>query len=156
MKYRMLTDEELELLEEDLKHFLISNGVDGDTWVKINEKNPEKAIKLIELFSDVVLQKVYEKIKFIEHRTDSSCMVFKLNEDKIELISINSKNPELSLKTPELIHQALVKSPDQLTMFKSDKHYTKNREIEIHEMLSQGCVNSSESFWILLEKVIEE
>ena len=154
MKYRMLTDEELSIFEEDFKHFLIVNGVHNDEWVKINQTDVESATQLVELFSDTVLQKVYEKIKFIEHRSDQSCMVFKLNPENIELISINSKNSEVSLSTPESIHEAMIKHPDQLTFFKSEKKYAKNREEEIHEMLTQGCFNSSEAFWMMLEKAI--
>lgn len=154
MKYRMLTEEELSIFDEDFKHFLIVNGVHNDEWVEMNKTNVEGATKLVELFSDTVLQKVYEKLKFIEHRSKNSCMVFKLNTENIELISINAKDSEVSLETPESIHDALINHTDKLTFFKTEKKYSKNREEEIHEMLSQGCFNSSEAFWIMLEKAI--
>ena len=83
MKYRMLSEEELQIFEEDLKQFLIVNGVHNDEWVEMNSNNPDKARDLVGVFSDSVLQKVYEKIRFIEHRSNSSCMVFHLLEDKI-------------------------------------------------------------------------
>ena len=83
MKYRILSQEELELLEDDLKAFLIVNGIHGDEWREMNKSNPVKAVELVELFSDTVLQKVYDKIRFIEHRSPKSCMVFHLKEDKI-------------------------------------------------------------------------
>lgn len=154
MKYRMLSKEELELFEEDLKAFLIVNGVDGDQWEGMNKNEPDKAIALVEMFSDNVLQIVYEKIKFIEHRTPKSCMVFHFAEDKIELISLNAKNDEVDLSTPESIHNALANMAGSITIFKTKKAYSKNREEELHEMLEQGCVNSSEAFWMQLEKVI--
>ena len=69
----MLSQEELELLEEDLKAFLIVNGIHADEWEQMNTAAPEKAIELVELFSDTVLQKVYENLRFIEHRTTRSC-----------------------------------------------------------------------------------
>jgi hypothetical protein len=155
MKYRMLTGEELEVLAEDLKHFLIVNGVHDEEWREMNVSDIPKATSLVELFSDTVLQKVYEKIQFIEHRTASSCMVFKLNKDHIELISLNVKpNSQVDLSTPESIHEALVNSPEELTFFKSEKNYSKEREEEIHEMLEQGCVNSSKEFWDALSNTI--
>lgn len=154
MKYRMLNREEMEIFNEDFKYFLIANGVSNEEWLDFNKNNKDKALGLVELFSDTVLQKVYEKVKFIEHRSASSCMLFKLNEDNIELISLNSNSNEVNLNTPEQIHEALINSADQLSVFKTFKNYSKNREEEIHEMLEQGCVNSSESFWILLEKLI--
>jgi len=155
MKYRILTSEELEVFAEDFKHFLIVNGVHNEEWVEMNQSAVEKAKQFVELFSDTVLQKVYEKLKFVEHRSEKSCMVFKLNEEHVELISVNAKEgSDVNLSTPESIHEALVNSPDQLTFFKSQKPYTNSREEEIHKMLEQGCVHSSEAFWISLEKVV--
>jgi len=154
MKYRILTDDELEVFAEDLKHFLIVNGVHSEEWEEINKNDKEKAIQLVELFSDNVLQIVYEKMKFIEHRSPKSCMVFQFKEDEIELISLNVKNGMSDLATPESIHDALVNRPNEIALFKTTKKYNKKREIEIHEMLTQGCVNSSEEFWVSLNKLI--
>lgn len=146
----------MEIFDEDFKHFSVANGVSGEDWVRLNEEEPNKALKLVEIFSDTLLQKVYERVKFIEHRSASSCMVFHLKPDVIDLISINAKSEEADLSTPESIHESLIKKADQLTIFKTSKKYSKNREEEIHDMLEQGCVNSSEAFWILLEKVLEK
>lgn len=154
MKYRMLTNEEMEVFDEDFKHFLIVNGVSNEDWVEMNKSNVDKATSLVELFADTVFQKVYEKMRFVEHRSDASCMVFKLNQENIELISINRKSEDVSLATPESIHEALVKHSELLTVFRTEKAYSKERELEVHEMVSQGCVNSSEAFWMMLEKVI--
>ena len=151
----MLTGEELEVLAEDLKHFLIVNGVHDEEWREMNLSDIPKATSLVELFSDTVLQKVYEKIRYIEHRTETSCMVFSLNKDKIELISLNAKhNSSVDLSTPESIHSALINDSDSLTIFKSEKNYSKEREVEIHEMLEQGCVNSTKEFWDALHKTV--
>ena len=154
MKYRMLSDEELQLFEEDLKHFLIVNGVHGEEWEKMNQEHPEEAKNLVGLFSDTVLQKVYEKLKFLEHRTKSSCMVFQLKDNSIEMISINANEDKVDLSTPEGIHEALVNKVEALTFFRNEKQYSKNREEEIHEMLEQGCLNSSEVFWTQLIKAL--
>lgn len=151
----MLTGEELEVLAEDLKHFLIVNGVHDDEWREMNVSDIAKATSLVQLFSDTVLQKVYEKIQFIEHRSETSCLVFKLEKDKIELISLNRKpDSKVDLSTPDSIHEALVKHPNELTFFKSEKNYSQERELEIHEMVAQGCVNSTKEFWDLLRKTV--
>lgn len=154
MKYRMLTSEEMEIFNEDFKHFAIANGVSNEEWLDMIKSEPERANHLVEIFSDIVLQKVYERIKYIENRSANSCLVFELNKDQIELISINSKSNDVDLSTPDSIHQALVSFPDKLTFFKTSKAYSKKREMEIHDMLIQGCVNSSESFWDALNKAI--
>lgn len=150
----MLTTEEMEIFDEDFKHFAVANGVSNEEWLEMNASNKELATNLVGLFSDTVLQKVYEKLKFIEHRSSSSCLVFKLNETEIDLISLNANSEKVDLSTVESIHYALVNNASELSIFRSKKKYSKVREEEIHEMLSQGCVNSSEAFWMMLEKVI--
>ncbi len=155
MKYRILTMEELEVFDEGFKQFLIVNGVHAEEWEEMNLSNKEKAVSLVELFSDSVLQKVYEKIEFLEHRSVSSCLVFKFNKENIELISINAKEgSSVNLETPESIHQALQNNAGELSVFKTQKNYIKKREEEIHELLQQGCVLSEESFWNSLGQLI--
>ena len=155
MKFRMLTQEELEFFKEEFKQFLIVNGVEAKEWEKMNVSNKEKAVQMVELFSDTVLQKVYGKIKYLEHRTKSSCMVFKFNKKNIELISINVKNgAEIDLSTPESIHEALIKNANQLTVFKTQKEYSGNKVDEVHLMFENGCLNSTASFWNIMLKVL--
>jgi hypothetical protein len=148
MKYRCLTDDELKLLADDLKHFLIVNGVHAEEWEHMNKENPSKAIQLVELFSDTVLDKVYSKIEFLEHRSPEACLVFHFDEAKIELISIQrNQDSTLDLSTPENIHEALAKHANQLSFFKMEKQYSKDRNSEIHQMIDQGCFVSSHDFW---------
>lgn len=150
----MLTAEELTFLEDDLKAFLIVNQLDGDTWEKLNEESPEKAEETIAIFSDAVLQIVYEKVQFLEFRSPDACLVFACEGDKMKVISLNLK-PDCKgdLSTPEAIHELLVKQPELLTWFQSEKKYFLPRELEIHQMIEQGCVNSSVEFWEALERL---
>lgn len=151
----MLTTEELQALEGDLKAFLIINGVDGDTWKSINEQEPEKALDLVELFSDTVLQTVYEKLEFLEFRIEDSCLVFRCLSEEMVLISISKKEGStLNLSTIDGIHDALSKHAKELTVFKSQKPYRENREAEIHQLISQGCFVSSVEFWQSLEEIL--
>lgn len=157
MKYRILSNEELSHLEEDFKHFLIVNGVHAEEWEALNKNEVDKAVQLVEVFSDTVLQKVYEKIEYLEFRSLDNCMVFHFGEDKIELISIQRKvNSSVDLSTVESIHDALKKQATELTFFKSEKSYSKEREAEIHDMIEQGCLLSSSQFWTALSLAIVE
>lgn len=155
MKYRMLTDEELRPLEEDLKHFLIVNGVHDTEWETMNRDEPEKAQALVGVFSDTVLQKVYEKIAFLEFRKEDACFLFHLTPDVQEVIVIDRKNgSELNLSTVEGIHHALTQAAGELSFFRSSKAYTESREETIHKLIESGCVLSSEEFWKALESAL--
>jgi hypothetical protein len=155
MKYRILSKEEREIFDEDFKHFMISNGVTNEEWLEMNQSNPQKATELVELFSDVVLEKVYQKIEYLEFRSENSCLVFHCTPDSIKLISIVPKSgKKVDLSTPESIHQALIHQFSDLDLFKSEKKYSTLRELEIHKMVEQGCLNSSKEFWDALMQLI--
>ena len=155
MKYRILTNEELAPLAEDFKHFLIVNGVHTEEWIRINSNEPQKAKDLVEIFSDTVLQKVYEKITHLEFRSPDSCIVFHFLPEKVALISIQKKgNSEANFSTVESIHLALTEQTKTLQFFQSEKKYSATREQEIHHMLEKGCFMSSADFWQSLYKVV--
>ena len=148
MKYRILTNEELAHLAEDFKQFLIVSGVHAEEWEEMNKTDISKAVQIVEIFSDTVLQKVYEKIKFVEFRSENSCIVFDCQEDKIELISIQGKSGiHVNLSTPESIHNELKNNFKNLQFHRSEKNYSSSREKELHDLLEQGCVVSSKEFW---------
>jgi 5'-3' exonuclease len=151
-KFRILTDEELKYFENELIQFLIVNGIYTDEWNKINRENPEKAMNLITIFSDQILQKVYENISYIEKRTDDACFVFKFTDELIELIFFQTAN-KLDLSTSENIHFVLKNHLSELTFFKSKKNYNKDKELEKHELLMKDAIPSSKDFWNTLQNL---
>ncbi len=158
MKYRILTNEELAELEDQLKQFLIVNGVHTDDWKRINEEEPDKALDLVELFSDYVLQIVYENTKYLEKRTPDTVYFFNYGEDKAILIGLqkkNKENPNLDLSTAESVADALRNHSTELVFFQQEKEYTKGREMEIHDMFTNGCTKTTKEFWELLQKIVE-
>ncbi|MDR0801882.1 DUF6495 family protein [Fluviicola sp.] len=155
MKYRILSDEELQHLEGDLKAFLIINGVHAEEWEKLNREEPQKALSLVELFSDQVFQTIYEKVHFLEYRTPVSCLVFHFMKDKQELIAIQ-KNPDtaVNLSSTEGIHEALTNHLKDLSIFTSTRNYQQEREMEIHQLTEQGAILSNEGFWNSLQEIL--
>lgn len=153
MKYRLLENGELEHFQEELKQFLIVNGVHAEEWEIMNQEEPNKAIELIGLFSDAVLQRVYERTHYFEFRSLNLLMLFYVGKDIIHLISVSPKTGEkVDLSTIESIHHVLSKQSGVLNYFKTTKAIQGEREMEIHRLLNQGCVISSKEFW---EKMVE-
>lgn len=153
----MLNSDELSVLEDDLKAFLIINGIDGDEWELINKYEPQKAIGLVEIFSDTVLQKVYSKIQFLEYRSPKTCIVFNCKADETELISLQlDENSKGDLSTPESIHHTLLSNSKGIQFLRQYRSHKKTREEEIHQLLEQGCVPSVRDFWVSLETVTEQ
>jgi hypothetical protein len=111
-------------------------------------RDRSSASELVEVFSDTVLQKVYEKLEYLEHRSAQTCMVFRCMSDSTELIVLQRKpDTSVDLSNPDSIHDALVKQLDSITFYTSSRKNTKERELEIHQLIEQGCVLSSGEFW---------
>lgn len=55
----------------------------------------EKAEELIDVFSDVVYDKVLRKISYLEYREPKSLNIYKCGDDKIELVGlrVNEHSP---------------------------------------------------------------
>jgi hypothetical protein len=134
MKYRCLTDTELKELETEFKHFLITNNVYTEEWEKLNKNNDKKVVELIELFSDVVLDKALKNIRFLEHINSSDIKAFKCDEQEMTLIGVTSKN-----KTIDFTKAVLADYADDLSIFKTRKPYFKQRELEVFDLLQSGC-----------------
>ena len=102
MRYRMLTEEELNVLSEDFTQFLVVQGIDDESWRKMNLDNKEKAIQIVEIFSDTVLAKVYSKIKYLSYVSDKVYSIFRINKDNMNLILIKSTEPTFAFKNENL------------------------------------------------------
>ncbi|MGB0888413.1 MAG: DUF6495 family protein [Vicingaceae bacterium] len=134
MKYRCLSNEELAELENEFKHFLISNNVYTEEWEELNKKKSPKVKELVEMFSDIVLDKALKNIKYLEHITANDIKSFKCEENQMVLIGITSKNKNL-----DFTKNTLAEFEDNLDIFKTAKPYHKEREMEVFELLESGC-----------------
>ena len=136
-KYRRLTLEELQNLEKEFVDFLVVNGIVAGDWVKMKAVEPEKAEKIVELFSDLVMESVLRKIEFLELRTKKLLLTFQCLEEKIVLVGVEGEAPA-DFTNPDYIQNALKDSLPDLQIFSTEKKYTKSREEELFEMLENG------------------
>jgi hypothetical protein len=140
MKYRYLTDEELKLLEKDFVQFLIANGIDNDEWVRINKENKENALKIVGLFSDVVMEKALGNISYLEHRSPKSLKLFHCKKETISLIGLDiDEESSLDFTVKDSAENALDAGTDSIKSYKTSKEYAGSREEEIFKMMEAGC-----------------
>lgn len=155
MRFRILSNEELQHLEEEFKHFLIINHIHADDWAKMNETEPEKAVALVELFSDTVLLKVYEKIEYMEFRSKFLFSVYRILPEKIEAIHIKSEDETISLENDNEISQAINSSASKLAIYRAEKKVNPFKEDEVHRLAEQSCMKSNELVWEQLHRLIK-
>ncbi len=145
VKYRRLFSDELEALEKEFVDFLCSNTITADDWIKIKETSLEKAELLIDMFSDIVMEKVLSKVKYIEFRSESTIVLIKCLDESIELINLQVNNESINLLDAIQIEQLLVSNAvkdDLLSAFKVNKPYAKSRNEEVFEYTKQGFMVS--------------
>jgi hypothetical protein len=120
MKYTRIPTDELEKLEEEFVNFLVMNGIIADDWVAIKENEPLNADEIINQFSEVVWESILRSTKYLNKVEEESVYYFKCDTDKIHLIKVD--------KTEAAAEQ-----------FSTSKEYNKTRELELFEMLQNGC-----------------
>ena len=160
MKYRILSNKELEPLKDDFVRFLSANTITGEDWSKIKSNKPNEALKLVEIFSDIVWEKALDKIVCLEHRDDKYLKVFYCGENKIEMagFKVNAKNaPSLLEETTfKLLGSGELKFSELNAEFSSsEKNYTLSRNMEVFSMIESGCVPCEKAFFYGIKSLLK-
>jgi hypothetical protein len=154
MKYKRLSNEELQELEPEFVNFLASNQVTAPEWLELKASNLERVEELIEVFSDMVFENVLKKIKYVEHVTRQDWMVFHCKEEGLHMIGIQlSDESGLDLTDPDFFEH-WNEAPDSIgiTMYSKEQNYSEEREKVIFQLLESGCSIADEKlFNTLLE-----
>ncbi len=143
MKFRRLTIEELQGLEQEFVQFLAANTITGSDWAKLKEHEIEKANELIDVFSDLVFEKIIKDVLYLEFRTEKDIKTFHCQEDKIVLIGLQHKKPStIDLSDEKQLKKAIEDASSSLQIYFTEKVYTPNRALELFRMLEHGAVIS--------------
>ncbi|MFT7333652.1 MAG: hypothetical protein ACI81S_001873 [Sphingobacteriales bacterium] len=143
-KYRSLSKEELNHLEKEFVDYLIINGFTGDDWEKMKIQTPDRADKIVDLFSDVVLEGAMRKIEYLEFRDSSRFLTFQCNKENILLVGMSLEDTsEGDFNDPKFLKKSLVNPPASLKVFSKENDYTQEREMELFKMMNGGCTPSN-------------
>ena len=153
MKYKRLTTEELQAMENEFIHFLASAQITGPDWQKMKVNEPKKVEELLDVFSDVVYDKVLRKIKYLEYRDSKTLNIFYCTEDKIVLAGIRVKeHASLDLTASDVASRWNENDLSMVNIIKTEKQYVKEREEEVFELLQSGCLITDEKLFNILTR----
>ena len=139
IRFQRLSPKELELLEQEFVKFLASQSIVAGDWEKIKTTDKQQAENLIDDFSNVVYGSVMRKAQFLERRTPKALYCYECLEDRFELVVFEiSEDSSLDL-TKDALSSIKDISAIGPSMYTGQKAYTKEREDEIYEMMTQGC-----------------
>jgi hypothetical protein len=152
MKYKRLTPEELKALEPEFVHFLAAAQITGADWEKMKKNELSKAEELIEVFSDMVYEKVLSKIRFLEYREQKTLNIFNCTEEQITLIGLRvNEHSALDLTADNVFEQWNENNSNAVSIIKTERPYQKERGIEIFELLQSGCLITDERLFDILK-----
>lgn len=156
MKYKRLNIEELKALEKEFVSFLASAQITGPDWEKMKKEEAAKAEELIDVFSDLVYEKVMSKINYLEYRDQKSMNIFHCMEDKIMLVGLRVKeNSTFDLTAEDVFSQWNESTIKAVNVIKTEKKYTKDRGEEVFELLQNGCFITDDKLFKTISKLID-
>jgi hypothetical protein len=151
MKYKRLTNEELQALEKEFVNYLAAGQITASDWEKMKKQEIEKVEELIDVFSDMVYEKVMSKIKFLEFREKKTLNIYNCLEENIHLVGLRvSENSVLDLTAGDVLNQWNNNHDNAISIIKSEKKYVKDRGVEVFELLQNGCLITDDKLFNVL------
>lgn len=139
MNYRKLTIEELQELEDEFVKYLVINSITADDWVKIKDQESEKAERIIELFSDAVFEKILQNTRFLDYRSSKQLFSYQCLDNKMVLVGMTAEgDSDVDFSDPDF-NKNTAKNRGDIKVFTTEKEYTKKRELELFNMIQNGC-----------------
>lgn len=155
MKYARLTKEQLEEMHQEFITFLSTQGIDAEEWKKIKENKPKLAEEEIDIFSDLVWEKVLNKVKFLEHFSKQQMFLFKIEEFQISLIGVKVENQAIDITTSDG-YQWLRKNlmDEQVNIYTSTKPISEERNTDVFALIKQGAHITKGELYNYFEKIV--
>ncbi|MBJ2172941.1 hypothetical protein JBL43_01745 [Aureibaculum sp. A20] len=155
MKYRQLTKEQFEALHVEFAQFLASQQVDINEWNAIKKDKPEVAEQELNLFSDVVWDDVLNRTKYLEHFSEKSINLFKVEEKVISRIVVQINKTDFSFFNDKDYQWFIDNTKDgSITFYKGVKKYESDRNSEIFDLIQKGSVIADGKLYEGLFKLI--
>ena len=154
-KYRILTKDELKNFETEFVNYLVVNCIAADDWVKMKDQEPEKASKIVELFSDVIMEGVLRKVNFVEIRRKSYVQSIQFITDAMRMVAISCKDHQIDLRQIDS-SKITATSIELFEIHHGEKKYDEIREQIIFDFVQKGFeVSDGKLFKSLLLASIE-
>jgi hypothetical protein len=149
LRFKRLSSAELQELEPEFIHFLASQSITADDWLHIKENNEERLNDLLDVFSDMVFERVFMKVKYVEHLSPKDLMIFHCLPDKIQLVGIQiSEESGIDLTEENFFDKWQEHATDHgVYIYFKERAYTENREDAIFQLVESGCMVTNEKLF---------
>lgn len=150
--YQRLKAEELEGLKDEFVKFLVLNGIDADSWTKIQQEDSDKANGIIEQFSEVVFESSLKLAQFVFMVEPKAVRSFQLGAETITFFGLQfiGSDESFDFNKVDDLATILVERSQDFNIQHATKAYSKKREHEIYDMIQAGCKISTGQVFKLL------
>ncbi|MEX0813426.1 MAG: DUF6495 family protein [Chitinophagales bacterium] len=161
MKFRLLSFEELQSLDKEFMGFLSKRSIAPEEWAHIRIKKQERALELIEAFSEQVFDQVLTKVEYLELREEKKYrqLYFKDNT-YIEVGLTADPKTDMDFRDPEqlkdFINSVQKSLAAKLSVFRKEEKYEKTRNEEVFIYVEAGAKRSDEKSFGLMEMLYKE
>lgn len=156
MKYRQLTKEQFLALHEEFSRFLATQQIDIKEWEVIKKEKPTVAEDELNIFSDLVWEGALAKAEFLEHISEHHINLFKCNSKEMIRIYIQLKDPSKSfLNATDFKWFQQNPLHDKIEYFKASKKYSKERNVELFELIEKGSHISKGELFTAISQLIQ-
>ena len=159
VKYRRLNQSELEELKDDFIKFLASQSISADDWESWKSKNVEKVDELIDLFSDIVLEKVLSEIEYLEILAPMEVKIFSMNNQNARMVGLRLRSGEIDLRKSEEIdaffndiNKGMSHKPE---LFQLKKKYSKTKAEEVFFLIKNGASVTDDKLFKNIDALIK-
>ncbi|MEM9920306.1 MAG: DUF6495 family protein [Bacteroidota bacterium] len=158
MKYRRLQKDELEELEPNFIRFLAAHSIGGDDWLRLKTENPAEVEQLISKFSDVVFEKTLKNLNYLQHNSPKDIKIFHCQADKMVMMGLKVEGASsidfTQNNDKDAMMQAIRNSGAELQVYRAEKTYNGDREMELFQMMEQGCRISDGSLFEVIRDLV--
>ncbi len=156
MKYRRLTQQQLEELKPEFVNFLATQSITGEEWKNLKEDKPAVAEDEIDVFSDLVWEGVLTKVDFLENVSAQHMHLFHCAEKEVKLISVKVMNPDVDLTTSVGFNWFKKNwQSDFVEYLTAAKAYTEDRNVDKFKLIEQGAVITKGDLYQWFETMID-
>ena len=140
LKFRALTAAELAELEIEFKQFLIVNELYDAEWRDLAIKNPQKAQEFIDMFANIVLEKVYSQLPGLIHIGLDFITVFDFQDEVWNLYHLQTDTEGLlSNCTPDNLITPIKNNWSQFRLKIGTKKSSEQKAQEVHTLICKGA-----------------
>ena len=155
MKYQRLSKEQLEELHVEFINFLATQSITAEEWSEIKANKPEVAEEEIDVFSDLVWEKVLGNAQYLEHFSKDQIHLFELDENEMHLIAIKVNNESVDLTTQEgysWLRDNLMN--DDVVFYNASKGYSEDRNLDKFQLIQKGANITRGELYHYFEKLV--